>query len=172
MGDIRIMKKFNQKYSFRMLRFIIIGLFTSLLAGFLIEYFHLGFDNELIVEFIFINRTRIYLLSVFIFFLIYTGITSLFGSSIIGSFLTILLTVIIGTTSHLKYIYRSEPLYPSELSMVTELPFLMDMITTTQLFITVSLIILVVSLMFFIYNRFSLKKELEYYLKELIFFGA
>src|SRR5699024_5870609 len=129
------------------------GLVTSLLSGFLIEYFHLGFDNKLIVEFIFINRTQIYLLSVFIFFLIYTGITSLFGSSVIGSFLTILLTVIIGTTSHLKYIYRSEPLYPSELFMITELPFLMDMITTSQLFITLSLIIAILSLMIFSYHR-------------------
>lgn len=153
------MNKTNKSYLFRILRFILFGLFAAFLAGFIIEFFHVGLDRELITVFIFENRSEIFKLSVYIFFFIYLGLAALSGSSIIGSFLTVFISLILGTANFLKYTYRNEYLFPSELSMITELPFLIDMITLREVVFFGGLFIIIIGAMVFIYQKFSLKRR-------------
>lgn len=153
------MDKINKSYIFRILRFILFGLVAALVAGFIIEFFHVGLDRKLITVFIFESRTEIFKLSVQIFFFVYIGLSALSGSSIIGSFLTVFISLALGAANFLKYTYRNEYLFPSELSMITELPFLIDMITLREFVFFGGLFFIIIGTMVLIYQKFSLKRR-------------
>lgn len=119
----------------------------------------MGFNLANVQNFIFNIRTEVFILSCFIFFSLFLFLASLLGSAILGgSFITIL-SLILGSTAYLKYQYRNEPLFPSELSMVTELPFLVEMVSTREIILVLISLIAILLLIVLIYKNFSMKSK-------------
>lgn len=94
-------------------------------------------------------------LSVFLLFL-----CSLGGSFLFGSLVYAVSIAVLGLADYLKMYYRTEPIYPDDLKMITEFDLLREMVGTGP-FIAILLISLVV-LFFFgraIYKSFYLSKK-------------
>lgn len=141
------------------MRFTLISIFSSLLSSFIIQYMYFGFDYEATRIFMFETHSEIFLIGSFVLLPISLLISALFGSSIIGSSLTILLSSLIGLTAHFKFQYRNEPLFPNELSMITEIPFLVRMISRQELMLTILALIFITFLIYILYRFFSLKRK-------------
>lgn len=132
--------------------FIIIGIIASLFSHFIIEMYYYNHNFEHVINLIFNVRTELFLLGSAIFFIFYMLFTSIFGSSIIGSILIILLSWAFGIATQYKSIFRSEPLYPNELYMIRELPFLLNMIDTQTAILIVIVVIVAIVLLILLYR--------------------
>jgi len=140
-------------------RFLLIGLVSSILASFVVQYFYMGFNLENVHNFIFNIRTEVFILSCLVFFSLFLFLASLIGSAVLsGSFLTVF-SLILGSTAYLKYQYRNEPLFPSELSMISELPFLVEMISTREIIFILGGLSAILFLIVLVYKNFSLRAK-------------
>lgn len=142
----------NRKFVKKILFFIILGIASALLSHFIIEMYYYNHNFEHVKNLIFNVRTELFLLGSSILFVFYILFSSAFGSSIIGSVLLILLSWTFGVATRYKSLFRSEPLYPNELYMVRELPFLLDMINKKTAIIIVTVVILAVVLLIVFYR--------------------
>src|SRR5699024_7735590 len=106
----------NQKLLKNLSIYLIIGILTSIVSHIIIEVFHFNYDIAYVMEQNFNARPMIFLYGVIILFLFYIFFTSLTGSSVIGSILLVLLSLITGVATNLKNMHRAEPLYPNEIS--------------------------------------------------------
>jgi len=149
---------------------IICGIFFSLLGHFIIELIYYDYDFTFVIEEIVNVRPTLFLLGSAILFLIYTLFSSIFNSSVIGGGLLLLVSWVTGIATHLKSLSRAEPLYPSDLHWIRELPFLFEMIgMRNTIIITASIIITIFSLiLLYIYyikprkNYISRRKNMFY----------
>lgn len=146
----------NKKLFKNILLFIILGIIVSLFSHFIIEMYYYNHNYEHVKNLIFETRTELFLMGSAILFIIYTLFSSLFGSSIIGSVLLLLLSWMFGIGTHYKSIFRSEPLYPNELYMVRELPFLLEMLDK-QTAITMLAVVLVTIGLIIVFYRYILR---------------
>lgn len=138
--------------------FFSVGLFVSFFSNVLLDLLHSNFDWEHVVFLITESRSRVFLLGTLVLFVFYLFFTSLFGSKLIGSSTLLLISFSIGLASNFKMEYRAEPFYPNEMTMVTELPFLMEMIGLQQS-ITVLLFLIVIILSIIFTYRWYLKQH-------------
>lgn len=152
-------KKLQSKNGYRFIRFVIIGLFTAIINVIMLELFHFNFNFSRILTMIFETNTNILIINTHILFVLFCFLASLFGSAIIGSAILTFISLIIGIAANLKFIYRNEPLYPNELSLVTELNFFTDIVTTREIINSVALVSIFLLVFLIIYRVFSLKRR-------------
>lgn len=119
----------------------------------------MGLSFEETFAFAFQTHTKLFLLGAFIFFSLYIWLTAIFGSSVLGGSLVLFLSLTLGSISFVKIQYRSEPLYPNELTMVKDLPIIIEMVNFREIIVFVLGFISILLLIFFIYKKFSLKRE-------------
>ena len=141
--------------------FIIIGIIVSLFSHFVIEMYYYNHNYEHVKTLIFETRTELFIYGSAILFVIYTLLTSIFGSVIIGGLLLPLLSWAVGMATYYKSIFRSEPLYPNELYMVRELPFLLEMLDTKTAVLMVVVVVLAIVLLIVFYRYILLPRRRE-----------
>jgi len=130
----------------------IIGLIVSLLSHFIIELLYYNYNFEHVVDLIFNVRTELFLLGSAILFLFYSLFTSIFGSTVMGSILVLLMSWGLGIATKYKSVFRAEPLYPNELYMAKELPFLLNMIGTKRTIMIVFVVVATIILLLLFYK--------------------
>lgn len=132
------------------LMFLTIGIITSIFSHFVIEMYYYNHNYEHVKNLILEGRPELFLMGTIILFIIYTLITSLIGSSVMGGIILVLISWIFGIATYYKSIFRSEPLYPNELYMIREPMFLLEMVDTkTAILMIASIIITLIFLIGF-----------------------
>lgn len=170
MKGIIVRKKKQFKY---IIMWLIIGILAAVVGHFLLELLHHNYNFENATNFLFQNHTELFFLGTGILFILYTLFSSLFGSSIIGSILLLLISVGFGLTTQYKHLFRAEPFYPNEFYMIRELPFLFEMVGTKRMILIIALIIMAVALMVILYKyviyprKKGKKRKTEYILRAI-----
>nr|WP_242596609.1 LTA synthase family protein [Enterococcus plantarum] len=117
---------------------------------------------DLVFKFAFSWHTEKFILGSLVLLLFLLFLCSLAGSFALGSFLYAITIGILGFANYQKMFYRSEPIYPDDLKMITEFGLLKEMIGTVPfLFI---ILVAAVGLFFFgraIYKSRLLSKKMQ-----------
>lgn len=136
----------------RIFTWLAVGIIGSLLSHYLIEILYYNYNFEHVHNLIIDGRPELFLLGSAILFVFYTLFSSVFGSSVIGGILLVLLSWTAGIATKYKSLYRAEPLYPNELYMVRELPFLLEMIGTKRTIAIILVILLTLTSIVLLYK--------------------
>lgn len=113
-----------------------VGMLGAVFSNFLLQVFQNQFSFELAWLFMVHWHTELFLLGTSVLFVLYLWFSALIGSRRVGMVLLFLLSVSLGIATQQKMLLREEPMYPSDFSMLTNLPFLLQMVNgKTVLFI-------------------------------------
>lgn len=132
---------------------ILLGLIASFIGNFLLQFFQNQYSFSLAVKFAFQWHTEMFLIGVFLLFTIYLWITAISGSRWFGILILTVGVVATGITTQQKMALRGEPLYPSDLTMMKELPFLIQMIDRKLLLVISIFLISAIILSIFIFIK-------------------
>ncbi|WP_414839634.1 LTA synthase family protein [Carnobacterium sp. TMP28] len=106
---------------------IISGFLVAVIANFLLQVFQNQFNVELAWLFMVEWHTGLFLLGTGVLLVIYIWFNALIGNRLIAGSLLIVLSMILGVITQQKMLFREEPMYPSDLSMITSLPSILKM---------------------------------------------
>ena len=104
------------------------GILTAMIGNFILQVFQNQFDFERAVNYMFFWETRLYFFGTLVLFIIYLWLVSLIGNRWISTVSLFILIFFFGIATQQKMIFRGEPLYPSDLSMIKEWRFLIQMV--------------------------------------------
>ena len=141
---------------------LIIGIISSMISHFIIEFLFYEYEYTLVLNRILETHTEVFSLGAAILFIFYVFLSSLFGNSFLGGGILIMLSWLIGIITQYKNLFRAEPLYPNEFYMIKELPFLLEMIGIKRTALIIFAILLTVGSLFVFY-KYVLKSKKNYY---------
>lgn len=150
---------YKSKYTTRVFRYFLFGIVASLLSAIIMQYFFSQFNFQETFDFVFYSHTKLFLYGAGILFAMYVWLTALTGSSVLGSSLLTTFSLLISLTSYVKFQYRNEPLYPNELSMVTNFSEILTMINALDILITLGSIFVLSLLTYILYKSYSIKNK-------------
>lgn len=159
------MEKLKQLFSKKSVKYplIIIGiLFLVLFSNLYLQWCQNNLSWDLAFKFAFSWHTEKFLLGSLVLLIFLLFLCSLAGSIALGSLLYAISIGILGFADYMKMYYRTEPIYPDDLKMITEFSLLKEMIGTIP-FIAILLVALV-GLFFFgraIYKSRLLSKKMQ-----------
>lgn len=108
--------------------FLLIGLLTAFIANLFLQWSQNDLNVNLAFKFAFQWHTEMFLLGTGVLFVLYVWFVSLIGNKWGGAVLLALTALILGIATHQKMMHRGEPLYPIDLEMAAEIPFLIEMV--------------------------------------------
>lgn len=159
---------------------ILIGLIIAFFGNFLLQFFQNQYDFSLAVNFTFYWNTEIFLLGALLLFLLYLWIAALVGSRWLSVLIMTVIIVAMGVTTQQKMALRGEPLYPSDLLLISDLPFLIQMVDSKLILVVIIFLISVVSLSTYIiikkrkrdskYLDTAVKKKMNWLVRGSTFF--
>ncbi|MBO0421663.1 sulfatase-like hydrolase/transferase [Enterococcus plantarum] len=159
------MKKKLQIFKKKPVNYILITiglLLFVLISNLYLQWCQNELSLDLVFKFAFSWHTEKFILGSLILLLFLLFLCSLAGSFALGSFLYAITIGILGFANYQKMFYRSEPIYPDDLKMITEFGLLREMIGTVPfLFI---ILVAAVGLFFFgraIYKSRLLSKKMQ-----------
>ncbi|ALV21565.1 LTA synthase family protein [Carnobacterium antarcticum] len=129
-----------------LLRILLMSVGIALLGNYIVQIFFENYNIETVNAFVEI-RTRLFLFNAVIIFIIQIWFTSLLGNILVSSLMTLLLSVLFGFTNGQKALFRSEPLFPSDLLMVKDLPFMINSLEESSAKLLFSLLISILVLL-------------------------
>ncbi|PZL74221.1 hypothetical protein CI088_07145 [Enterococcus plantarum] len=136
---------------------IMIGLLLFvLISNLYLQWCQNELSLDLVFKFAFSWHTEKFILGSFVLLLFLLFLCSLAGSFALGSFLYAITIGILGFANYQKMFYRSEPIYPDDLKMITEFGLLREMIGTVPFLF----IILVAAVGVFFFGRAIYKSRL------------
>lgn len=155
-------KDFAKKHylSIRLVSTLIISCLLGILSNVVLIAFQTKFDWERVYLQVFEIRPELFWVGSLILAMVYLWITAVIGNRTIGIVIFAALSFVTGIVTYEKMLARSEPLYPSDLSMITGLPSLLKMVDVKVVLLTIIMLIIVISLIVFIW-KFSKKKEMK-----------
>lgn len=133
--------------------------------NFILQLFQLHFDLEHLSVQLFESKTLLFFLSSGIIVILFLWVMSLVGNPYVSFLILLVATILTGFANQQKQLYRGEPLYPSDLAMVRNLPFLIDMVNPLLVFLLIFLVAISITICIFIYKK-TYKK---FTMKSLIF---
>ncbi len=148
---------------------IVCGFLVAVISNFLLQVFQNQFNVEVAWLFMTEWHTELFLLGTGVLMMLYIWFTSLIGNRYVGSFLMLLISIVLGITTQQKMVLREEPMYPSDFSMITNLPFLLKMMNN-KMFLLLILIFFIVFIGVYWFVRRTNKvkqKRLHQNLKEV-----
>ncbi|MFD2305032.1 LTA synthase family protein [Enterococcus termitis] len=155
---LKVFKKKSIRYPL-----IIIGLIALVVSSHLyLQWCQNMLSTDLMLKFAFSWHTEKFILGSLVLLVFLLFLISLAGSVLLGSLLYAITIAIVGFADYQKMFYRTEPIYPDDLKMVTEFGLLREMIGTWP-FIAILLVALV-GLFFFgraIYKSRLLSKKMQ-----------
>ncbi|AYW45463.1 LTA synthase family protein [Tetragenococcus koreensis] len=115
---------------------------------------------DLAVKFAFSWHTEKFFLASLVLLVLFLFLASLAGSLIVGASLYSLFIAMIGFATYMKMTFRQEPVYPDDLTMITQLGFFREVLGT-GLFLFVLILMIVVAGLFIyqLYRSFFLAKN-------------
>lgn len=128
------------------LKTILLGLITAFIGNFSLQLFQNQYNFSLAIHFTFQWHTEMFLLGMFLLFTLYLWLTALSGSRWLSALILLIITIAMGVTTQQKMALRGEPLYPSDFTMINELPFLLKMVDRKLVIAVIILLISLVSL--------------------------
>lgn len=130
------MKEKLKKKSFLKESAVTLVLAFVLAAGcnFLLQLFQNQYNWSIAVNFTFVWHTQLFLLGTLVIFILSLWLTALIGNRIFSFSIVAILTILTGFITQQKMLLRGEPFYPSDMTMISELPFLLRMIGIPPLF--------------------------------------
>lgn len=159
------MKKKLQIFKKKPVNYILITiglLLFVLISNLYLQWCQNELSLDLVFKFAFSWHTEKFILGSLVLLLFLLFLCSLAGSFALGSFLYAITIGILGFANYQKMFYRSEPIYPDDLKMITEFGLLREMIGTVPfLFI---ILVAAVGLFFFgraIYKSRLLSKKMQ-----------
>lgn len=157
-----ILKKIALKYflSIWVVGTLIISYLLGILSNVLLIAFQTKFDWERVYLQVFEIRPELFLMGSLILAIVYLWITTVIGNRNIGVVVFLALSLITGIVTYEKMLARSEPLYPSDLSMITGLPSLLKMVDLKIVLLALIMLVSVISLIVFIW-KFPKKKRMK-----------
>jgi phosphoglycerol transferase MdoB-like AlkP superfamily enzyme len=130
---------------------VISGFIVAIVANFLLQFFQNQFSFELAWLFMTEWHTELFLLGTGVLMMLYIWVTSLIGNRYMGALLMLVLSIGLGISTQQKMLFREEPMYPSDLSMITNLPFLIQMVNKKMIIILfISFLAIALSVFWFI----------------------
>lgn len=144
----------------RLITTLIISGLLGILSNVILIAFQTKFDWERVYLQIFEIRPELFWMGSIILAIVYLWITAVIGNRAIGIVIFLALSFITGIVTYEKMLARSEPLYPSDLSMITGLPSLLKMVDIKVVLLTIIMIIIVISVIVFIW-KFSNKNKVK-----------
>lgn len=134
---------------------------TTLLSGLIVATFsvsflqlcHFQYDFSKTIEFI-DYQTKLTFIQVVVVSIIYYWIYFITKANSLTTIVVVFLSAVIGIGTQQKLMYRGEPIYPSDVYFLKDFTFFFDMVDTPILIaIMATMIVLAVSLLFFLKNR-------------------
>nr|WP_256924852.1 LTA synthase family protein [Enterococcus sp. 4G2_DIV0659] len=113
-------------YSFTLISLLLLVWFSNLY----LQWCQNELSIDLVFKFAFSWHTEKFILGCFVLLIFLLFLCSLAGSFMIGSVLYAITIGILGFADYQKLLYRTEPIYPDDLKMITELGLLREMIGT------------------------------------------
>lgn len=138
---------------------LVVGVISAFISHYIIELLFLNLNFESLHEIIFNTRTELFSLGVGVLFVLYSFISLVVGSSLVGGVVTLLASTMLGITTKLKSDFRGEPFFPNELYMIKETPFLMEMIGRRKSLLILIMFVLVI---FIIVSYFKLRRKKQF----------
>ena len=133
------------------------GILVSALAVFILHYIFFEYDFEKTVAF-FDYKTRLGLLQVLVIFVIFMWGYFMTASVRVTSLLLIGISIILGIATEQKLLYRSEPIYPSDIYFLKDFKFLIQMVDSSVL-IAILIVISVFIVGVYLYYKKRTKKK-------------
>ncbi|MBC9810457.1 LTA synthase family protein [Carnobacterium maltaromaticum] len=140
---------------------ILLFLGSALINNAILQLFQNNLDWDLVNKFIFEWHTILFLLGSSVIFIFTLWLYVILGNRYLTVGLTFLISLGLGVATWQKMINRSEPLYPSELSMIKELSFMVSMIES-KVVLGFLLIILVVMALAYVFTRLQTRFIIKY----------
>lgn len=131
---------------------LFVGIVGSVLSHFIIDFLYYNNNYEVARRVMLETRTEVFILGATILFVFYVLFSSMFGSTVLGVSLLLMVAWLIGMTTQYKSILRAEPLYPNEFYMVKQLPSLLQMIGTKRSILLIVVLVVVIVLLFLFYK--------------------
>lgn len=117
----------NKQHIKNDLTWLIMGLISSLLAHFIIEFTYRNYTFEKVMEFI-NTRPEMFVYGSMVVFILYILFSALAGNALVGAVVVLPLAWLTGMAAKIKVLHRAEPLYPNDLYWLTEIRFLIEMV--------------------------------------------
>jgi phosphoglycerol transferase MdoB-like AlkP superfamily enzyme len=158
----------QKKFNFLGLLQFIFMIAAAFVVGFILNFAQ---TNDLIFtkQIVFQTNVNTYILTVIILFLIYLGLYGLFNRFFVSSAIYFVFFAIYAVADYLKVKYRSEPILPSDLSMLKNIKGLLSMVTPKIITIVVIFLIILI-VIFGLLEKFVGKKMLHFnHITRLIF---
>lgn len=140
---------------------ILLFLGSALINNAILQLFQNNLDWDLVNKFIFEWHTILFLLGSSVIFIFTLWLYAILGNRYLTVGLTFLISLGLGVATWQKMINRSEPLYPSELSMIKELSFMVSMIES-KVVLGFLLIVLVVMALSYVFTRLQTRFIIKY----------
>ncbi|TGD23698.1 alkaline phosphatase family protein [Companilactobacillus suantsaicola] len=158
----------QKKFNFLGLLQFIFMIAAAFVVGFILNFAQ---THDLIFtkQIVFQTNVNTYILTVIILFLIYLGLYGLFNRFFVSSAIYFVFFAIYAVADYLKVKYRSEPILPSDLSMLKNIKGLLSMVTPKIITVVVIFLIILV-VIFGLLEKFVGKKMLHFnHITRLIF---
>lgn len=140
---------------------ILLFLGSALINNAILQLFQNNLDWDLVNKFIFEWHTILFLLGSSVIFIFTLWLYAILGNRYLTVGLTFLISLGLGVATWQKMINRSEPLYPSELSMIKELSFMVSMIES-KVVLGFLLIVLVVMALAYVFTCLQTRFIIKY----------
>lgn len=144
-------KNTKKKLLIWLLSFILTVLVAVISFGF-IQWLHLSMDitslKDLIVE-----SLPIVLFNIFILWIVQIPLVFLMGNAVMSSVIYLFIMILVGLGNYQKMLYRPEPVYPSDILMLSDLDFLFF---SVEKIVQITIIVVVIV---FIFSIFLLSKS-------------
>lgn len=155
---LQIFKKKSVSYPL-----IVIGLILLVvISNLYLQWCQNELSTDLMLKFAFSWHTEKFILGCLVLLVFLLFLISLAGSFLLGSVLYAITIAILGFADYQKMFYRTEPIYPDDLKMITEFGLLREMIGTVPFIVIV--LIAAIALVFFcraIYKSRLLSKKMQ-----------
>ena len=166
----------RQKIVKALLKVIGVGLLAAIFSNAFLQWTQNELQINLVWLFAVNWHTEIFIFSTLILFVLFIWFTSLIGNKWVGAGLLIGLSGIFGFITYNKMLIRQEPFYPNDLTMISELPFLITMLSVGQ-WIGLAVIFIIVAMgIYWLRKRSKKKKRIrtsrQYLARGLGFIGA
>ncbi|MDN6639952.1 MAG: LTA synthase family protein [Tetragenococcus sp.] len=145
------------------LRYLVIGLLIFcgiIFSNLFLQWCQNDLSADLAIKFAFSWHTAKFFLASLVLLVLFLFLASLAGSLIVGASLYSLFIAVIGFATYMKMSFRQEPVYPDDLTMITQLGFFKEVLGTGLfLFIHILMIGVIGLFIYQLFRSFFLSKN-------------
>lgn len=143
-------------------RIVLLSMLLAVVSNLILQLFQNQFDWSQPFNYMFFWETQLFFLGSIVLMIIYLWITALIGNRWISSGVFLIGILLMAVTTQQKMFVREEPLYPSDLAMVTDLPFILQMVDWKLLVVFLGLLSVLIGFSIYYMFKKDRKKQNKY----------